>query len=110
MELRKAEASADEWRARALAGEEREESLSGRIAEYERIAGGGTHELRMKLDSMEGRVLAAEAFTAWLETVAPLTVATWRETWHRSLEIASRSVGTPSLTEHDASTVSQEKK
>jgi hypothetical protein len=60
--LRKAEASVEEWRYRALHAEVQIEMLEGTIAEYQRIAGGNSiHDLRMKLDSMEGRVVTAEA-------------------------------------------------
>ena len=61
MELRKVESDRDEWKARALAAEDEQESLQGRLSEFERIAGGGVHELRCKLDSMEGRVVTANA-------------------------------------------------
>lgn len=71
MELRKAEADRDEWMQRALAAELNEESLAGRVSEFERIAGGGLHDLRMKLDSMEGRVITAEALINGVRSHAP---------------------------------------
>ena len=61
MELRKSEAREDEWKQRALLAEQREEALAGQVAEFERIAGSGVNELRMKLDSMQGRVVTADA-------------------------------------------------
>ncbi len=61
MELRKREAELEEWEQRALLAEQREEGLAGQVSEFERIAGGGVHELRCKLDSMQGLVVTAEA-------------------------------------------------
>lgn len=71
MELRKVEALAEEYLNRALRAEDREQSLSGRVAEFERIAGGGAHELRMKLDSMQGLVITADALIVWVREKAP---------------------------------------
>jgi hypothetical protein len=75
MELRKAEADRDEWKARALASEDQEESLQGQVSEFERIAGGGVHELRCKLDSMEGRVFTANALIEGFREKDPLKFA-----------------------------------
>ena len=61
MALRKAEALAEEFLERALTAESREESLSGQVAEFERIAGGGVNELRCKIDSLEGVAITARA-------------------------------------------------
>lgn len=71
MELRKAEARAEEFLERAIRAEEREEALAGRIAEFERIAGGGVHELRMKMDSMQGLAVTAEALIIAVKDSAP---------------------------------------
>ena len=71
MELRKVESDRDEWKARALAAEDREESLQGNLAEFERVAGGRVHELRMKLDSIQGRVLTADALIEAIRDKAP---------------------------------------
>ena len=71
MALRKAEALAEEFLLRAQRAEQEEECLAGRVSEFERIAGGGTHELRMKLDSMEGRVVTADALIEAVMEKAP---------------------------------------
>ena len=72
MALRKVEAAEDEWKKRALAAEDREEVLQGEVAEYQRIAGGaGVHELRMKLDSMEGKVVTADVLIKAVIEKAP---------------------------------------
>ncbi len=61
MALRKAEALAEEFLRRAQAAEAREEVLAGQVAEFERIAGGGVHELRCKIDSWQGEAITARA-------------------------------------------------
>ena len=61
IELRKAEQRAEEFLLRAQRAEDKVDSLNGQVAEYERIAGGGCNELRMKLDYMQGRVITADA-------------------------------------------------
>ncbi len=61
MELRKREASEDEWRQRALAAEDALEVAQIQVSEFEAIAGGSHQALRHKLDSMQGRVVTADA-------------------------------------------------
>jgi hypothetical protein len=61
MELRKAEALAEEYLNRALKAEDQEEALRGQLSDFERIAGGGVHELRCKIDSWQGEAITARA-------------------------------------------------
>ncbi len=71
MELRKIEADREEWKERALAAESQVESLAGIVSEFEKIAGGGCHELRMKLDYMQGRVITCDVVTDAFRERAP---------------------------------------
>jgi len=71
MEIRKLEAEVETWRNRALLAEDREESLAGQVSEFERIAGGGVHELRCKLDSMEGLVVTANVLIEGFRDLDP---------------------------------------
>ena len=60
MELRKAEALADEFRDRAVRAEAECESLAGQLASWERTSGCRTaHDLWCHLDSTVGKLLAA---------------------------------------------------
>lgn len=53
-ELRAAEERAELAETAARIADDRLEAMEQEIAEYRRIAGGGVHELRMKIDSLEG--------------------------------------------------------
>ena len=71
MELRKAEVLVDLFYARARAAEDQVDALNGELAEYRRIAGGGTHELRMRIDSLEGEAITARTILEAVRTLAP---------------------------------------
>ena len=71
MELRKSESAVEMWKLRALVAEESNESLQSEIDEFRRIAGGSTHALLMKLDSMQGRVVTADALINKFRERAP---------------------------------------
>jgi hypothetical protein len=72
MELRKVEAERDEWRNRALKAEEHEELLEGEMSEYRRAAkADNCHQLRMNIDSLEGRAIAADFIVNSLRSRVP---------------------------------------
>jgi hypothetical protein len=72
MELRKAEARAEEMYQRARAAERESEMLAGENAALKDAAKAhSAHDLRMKLDSMEGRVITADALIKAILEKAP---------------------------------------
>lgn len=62
MYFRKLEAEIEIWKKRALKAEEECETLEGRISDWERTTGcRSTHDFRMRLDSIEGRLITETA-------------------------------------------------
>lgn len=60
MELRKFEAEAAEWRARALKAEDECEALASQVGSWEIVSGcRSSHDLYMRLDSIQGKILVA---------------------------------------------------
>jgi hypothetical protein len=71
MELRKSESESEMWKQRALQAEEGLEVAQGKVGEFERIAGGSHQALRHKLDSMQGRVVTADALIEGFRSRSP---------------------------------------
>jgi hypothetical protein len=70
-ELREHERRHSEMLDRAVRAEENVEFLEGELAEFRRIAGGGLHELRMKMDSLQGEAITARVLIEAIRDRAP---------------------------------------